>query len=142
MQTNTADDYDKLADAMDSLANSLKDADSIKDDVPVLSELFHKARTSKRDARDGRYVALLDYELETGWSCRSVAFMQSGSHYRDTGADMALSFKPYPFLSVSEFAKHIRASIQRDARSARQSAGAARQREKDRQRREEMRNNA
>lgn len=119
-----AEEYKATADAIEQLADSLAGADSIAEDCPVLSELFHAVRTSSRKSRSGRYVALLDLDLEAGeWSCRSVAFLESGSHYRDTGADLSIGFKPYPFISVDEFAEHVSESIRRDARAERQTAG-------------------
>jgi hypothetical protein len=121
MQTKTADDYHELADGMEALATQLTDTNSISDAAPVLTELFHEARTSNRRARDGRYVALFDYDGGE-WSCRSVAFLETGTHYRDTNADMTLSFKPWPFLSVDEFTEHIRAEILRQAQATRQTA--------------------
>jgi len=88
MQTNTADDYHALADAKESLADRLRNADSIAEDVPALADLFHEVRTSSRKARNGRYVALLDYDAdEETWTCRSVAHLEQGTHYMDTGAD-------------------------------------------------------
>lgn len=111
------------ADRIDELADRLLSADSIAEDVPVLSELFHEARTSRRRARDGRYVALLDFDADADeWTCRSVSFLENGTHYRDTGADASVSFKPSPFLSVSEFGEQVGRSLQRDARAARQTA--------------------
>lgn len=110
----------ELANELDELANDCLAADSIADDVPVLSELFHTVRTGGRDARDGRYVALFDYDGE--WSCRSVSFLQSGTHYRNTGADLELSFKPYPFCSVKMFRESIGNELHRKAMAARQSA--------------------
>lgn len=95
-----------VIDGLESLREQLKGASSIADDVPALSELFHKARTSRRNAREGRYVGLYDYDTDTDtWACRSVAFLESGTHYRDTGADLTLVQKPYAFLSVEQFAE-------------------------------------
>lgn len=123
MQTDTAADYHELADAMEALANQLRDADSIANDCPVLSELFHTVRTSPYKSRRGSHVALLDYDPDEGWSCRSVSFLEQGTHYRDTGADLSVSFQPYPFISVDEFGMHISDTIKRDARATRQTAG-------------------
>jgi hypothetical protein len=116
-----AAEYREQADALESLADDLKGADSIAEDVPVLSELFHEVRTGGRSSRDGRYVALLDRDGDK-WECQSVAFLESGTHYRDTGADAKLSFAPYPFLSVDTFADAIASDLRRSAKSARQNA--------------------
>lgn len=123
----TAEEYRATADAIESLAGSLRDADSIAEDVPVLSELYHKVRTSKRRSRDGRYVALLSHE-DGEWECSSVAFLETGTHYRDPNADVVVSFKPYAFLGVSEFAEHVAGDLERDARSARQNASVVEER--------------
>lgn len=121
--TETGAQMMATADALDDLATELRDAESIAEDVPVLSDLFHKARTSKNRSRDGKYVALLDFDHESGdWSCRTVSWLQQGAHYRDTGADTLVSFSPYPFLEVDEFADHVAASLERDAQAARQNA--------------------
>lgn len=113
----------KTADALERLAARLRDADSIADDVPVLSELYHKVRTSGRSSRDGRFVALLDYEHDTReWSCRSVAFLEGGTHYRDPAGDVVVAFSPFPFLPVGQFAEHVASDLERDARAARQNA--------------------
>ena len=123
---DAAEEYREEADALDALAEKLSDADSIAEDCPALSELFHAVRTSNRRARDGRHVALLEYDGDE-WTCRTVSFLESGTHYRDTGADLSLSYKPYPLLSVEEFAEQVAASIRRDARAARQSASEVEQ---------------
>ena len=121
--TETGEQKLELADALESLASDLRDADSIADDVPVLSELFHEVRTTRRKSRDGRFVALLDYDFDADeWSCRSVAFLESGTHYRDTGADASVSFSPFAFLPVDQFAEHVASDLERDARAARQNA--------------------
>lgn len=130
MQTETADDYETLADAIDELANRLRGADSVAQDCPVLSELFHEVRTSRRHSREGKYVALLDYSEGDGWDCRSVSFLASGTYYRDSGAELSVSFKPMTFLSVDEFAQHTAASLKRDARANRQTAGNIRESKK------------
>jgi len=118
---DAVDEKRELADNLDALADAVVDADSIADDAPVLSELFHAARTSRRDGHEGRYVALLTHH-DDGWTCDSVAFLGSGTHYRDPNADAVLSFKPFPFLSVDEFGEHMAADLRRDARAARQNA--------------------
>lgn len=124
MNTETADDYRTLADALEDLAAQLRDADSIADDVPVLSEMYHTIRTSSRNARDGRYVALLDYDPDGGgWSCRSVTWLETGAHYRDPSGDALVSFKPWPFCEVDRFAEAVANGLKRDAKAARQSAG-------------------
>jgi len=111
------------ADALDNLAGRVRTADSIADDVPELAELFHTVRTSSRKSREGRYVALLDYDHEADeWSCRNVSWLQQGTHYRDTGAEASLSYKPFPFLSLDEFSRQIAASLERDADATRQNA--------------------
>jgi hypothetical protein len=113
----------QTADALEELATELRNADSIADDVPVLSELFHIARTSSRRPREGKYVALLDYDTETDqWSCRSVSFLQNGTHYRDTGADKKARAKPRPFYSVDEFGQNQAATFENQARRLRQNA--------------------
>lgn len=111
------------ADALEQLASRLRDADSIADDVPVLSRLFHKVRTSGRSGHDGRFVALLDYNADAGeWSCRSVTWLESGTHYRDTGAEATVSYSPQPLLSVDEFSQHVASGLERDATRRRQNA--------------------
>jgi len=116
----------QLADAVERLADSLDGATSIAEECPVLSELFHTARTSGYKARDGRHVALLDYDREADeWECRRVTFVRSGAHLRDTGADVKVSHNPFPFLPVSQFARQQRESLRRDARAMRQSAANA-----------------
>jgi hypothetical protein len=132
-----AAEYREQADALESLADDLKGADSIAEDVPVLSELFHEVRTGGRSPHDGQYVALLDRDGDE-WECRSVAFLETGTHYRDTGADAKLSFGSYPFLSVDAFADAIASDLWRAAKSARQSAAHVEQREKEMARREQM----
>lgn len=117
----SADDLRERADALDSLADRLDEAESIAADVPVLSELFHEVRTSGRNPRDGRFVALLDLDGD-GWTCRSVAFLQRGTHYRDTGADATLTHSPYPFVTVDQFADLIGHKLRADADIARQRA--------------------
>lgn len=112
-----------IAEAQENLANRLRNAESIAEDVPELSTLFHKVRTSKRRARDGRFVALMDYDIEKGeWSCRNVSFLQQGTHYRDTGADAILPYKPFPLLSVDEFSKMMAANLERKAQAKRENA--------------------
>ena len=124
MNTDTAEDYRTLADGLEDLADRLYQADSIADDAPPLSELYHEIRTSGRRARDGRYVALLDYDPDGGgWSCRSVAWLETGAHYRDPPGDALVSFNPFPFCEVERFGEHVAARLKRDARAARQSAG-------------------
>lgn len=121
----TAEGKEKLriADALDELAERLRGADSISSDVPELSKLYHEVRTSGRNSRDGRFVALLDHD-EDGWTCRSIAFLETGTHYRDPNADALVSFSPFPFLSVDEFGEHVASDLERDARAARQNAWA------------------
>jgi hypothetical protein len=116
-----AAEYREEADALESLADDLMGAESIAEDVPVLSELFHEARTSRRSGYDGKYVALLDRDGDE-WTCRSVAFLESGTHYRDTGADLKVSCSPSAFMSVDRFAESKARSIRRSAESARQNA--------------------
>ena len=111
-----------LADAMDALAEDLRAADSIADDTPALSELFHAVRTSSRRDRTGRYVALLDHDPEDGWVCTDVSWLQSGTHYRNPSADEVTAHGPYPFLDVDQFGEKIAADLERDARAARQNA--------------------
>lgn len=132
-----AAEYREQADALESLADDLKGADSIAEDVPVLSELFHEVRTGGRSPHDGRYVELLDREGDE-WECRSVAFLESGTHYRDTGADAKLAFTSYPFLSVDLFAEKIADDLRRSAKSARQNAASIERREQEMARREQM----
>jgi hypothetical protein len=111
------------ADAMDELAGRVRQADSIADEVPELAELFHNARTSSRKSRQGRFIALLDYDFDAEeWSCRNVSFLQQGTHYRDTGAEASVSQKPFPFLSVEEFGRQVAASLERNAKATRQNA--------------------
>ena len=111
------------ADAIESLASRVRQADSVAEEVPELAELFHSARTSSRNSRQGRYVALLDYDFEADeWSCRNVSWLQQGTHYRDTGAEAAVSYSPRPFLSVEEFGRQIAASLNQDADATRQNA--------------------
>jgi hypothetical protein len=120
--------YLEIADELDNLREKLKDVDSIVDEAPVFSTFFHAIRTSKRDGRDGRYVALFDYDdKDNTFTCRSVSFLQNGTHYRDTGCDLKLSYSPYPFLSVDEFAQHMRGNLERQARKIRQNAQNYRQ---------------
>jgi len=112
-----------VADGYEDLAKSLRDAESIAKDVPVLSELFHKARTTHKNPRDGRFVALLDYDVDNGeWSCRNVSWLQSGTHYRDTGADAVLSFSPYPFCPVDRFTEEFADTLGMNAKEQRQNA--------------------
>jgi len=129
MEAKTASDYTEtgrrklaVADALEQLAEQAHDAESVADDVSVLSELFHEARTSNRKSRDGRYVALLNWDADNGWSCKSVAFLQRGTHYKNTNADASLSYNPHPFLSVDEFTQQIARTLENDARRARQNA--------------------
>lgn len=126
----------EIADALDSLAADLRGADSIADDAPALSELFHEVRTSRRKTRDGRYVALLDYDRDAGvWSCRSVAFLETGTHYRDTGADAVVSHNPFPLREAERFGEVVANALERDAHAARQSAESiAEQSEREQQR--------
>jgi len=111
-----------LADAMDALAEDLRAADSIADDTPALSGLFHAVRTSSRRAHDGRYVALLDHDPEDGWVCADVSWLESGTHYLDPNADEVIAHRPYPFLGVDQFGEKIAADLEHDARAARQNA--------------------
>jgi hypothetical protein len=116
-------DYEQQADALEKLRLRVDDADSIADDVPVLSSLFHKARTSGRSGRDGRYVAVYDYDADTEeWHCRFVSWLENGMHYRDLDADLVLYQRPAIMMGVDEFRKHKRAEIKRRERSARQNA--------------------
>lgn len=116
----------ETADAVDRLADRLAGADSIADDCPVLSDLYHEARTSGRDPYEGRFVELLDYDREADeWTSRGPNWLQSGTHYRDTGADLTLSNKPHPFLDVSTFAQAKRARLNRVAQTMRQNADEA-----------------
>jgi hypothetical protein len=127
------------ADSLENLAERLRDAESIAEDVPVLSELFHEVRTSNRRARDGRHVALFDYDSESdSWECRSVKFLESGTHYRDTGADLSLSHKPFAFLSVKHFSQYMANSIDRSVRDIRQNASQLEQHIETQKRREEI----
>lgn len=112
-----------LADAMDSLAADARGADSIASDAPALSELFHKVRTSSRRSRDGRYVALLNYDAEAdAWDCSSVAFLETGTHYRNPNADTSISFGPHPFIGVDQFGEVVASDLERNADAARQNA--------------------
>ena len=95
-------------EAIGELKDRLQNADSIAEDVPVLSELFHEARTAgRRQTRGhgGRFVALLDYDGE--WTCRHVNYLQGGTHYRGTGADLKLSCRPYPFMEIDMFKEWV-----------------------------------
>jgi len=105
-------------EAISELKERLQSSDSIAADVSVLSELFHKARTaSRRQSRGhgGRFVALLDYDGE--WTCRHVEYLEGGTHFRDTGADLKLSCPPLPFMDTDTFkentAYQLRVSNQR-----------------------------
>jgi len=112
-----------VADAYEELADSLSNAESIADDVPVLSELFHEARTTHKKPRDGRFVALLDYDVDGDeWTCRNVSWLQQGTHYRDTGADAVLGFSPYPFCSTDRFAEEFVNRLRMMARDQRHKA--------------------
>lgn len=94
--------------AIQELRNRLQNADSIAEDAPVLSELFHEARTaSTRQVREygGSFVALLDYDGE--WTCRSVRYLEGGKHYRDTGADLKLSCQAYPLMDTDMFKDRV-----------------------------------
>ena len=121
--TETGREMLDLADALDALADDLRAADSIADDAPPLSDLYHEVRTGGRRARDGRYVALLDHDPADGWTCGSVAFLESGTHYRDPDADAVISHKPFPFREVDAFGQTVAADLERQAREARQRAG-------------------
>jgi len=132
-----ADEYRSKADALESLADELKGADSIAEDAPVLSELFHEVRTGGRSSHDGKYVALLDRDGD-GWECRSVAFLESGTHYRDTGADLKVSCSPTAFMPVDHFAEAKARSIRRSAEAARQNAASLERREREMEARREM----
>lgn len=122
-ETDAATAKRQQANALRSLAADLRDADSIAEDVPALAELFHEVRTSSRRARDGRYVGLFDLDRETGeWSCRSVAFLESGTHYRDTGADAIVAHNPWPFCTVDTFGERVAPDLERKATAAEQNA--------------------
>lgn len=130
----TIQEYRDEAEALRKLAEDLSSADSIAEDVPVLSELFHEARTSRRKARDGRYVALLDRNgME--WTCRSVSFLERGTHYMDTGADLSISHKPQPFLSADDFAEDKRWGLEMKIEAAEQNAADLERTKKEAQRR-------
>ena len=121
--TETGQEKLAVADAMDALAADVRAAGSIAADAPALCELFHEVRTSSRSERDGRYVALLDYDGDAdAWACSSVAFLESGVHYRDPDADAVVSFKPFPFIGVDQFGEHVAADLERKAVGARQNA--------------------
>jgi len=95
--------------AIDDLKHRLQESDSIADDCPVLSELFHEARTASIGhcrGHGGSFVALLDYD-DDEWSCRSVRYLEGGTHYRDTGADLKLSCSPYPFMDTDMFKDRV-----------------------------------
>lgn len=130
-----ADEQRVLANAIEDLASRLSGAESIKDSCPVLSELFHEARTTKRSSRDGRFVALLDYDGE--WTCRRVTFVQQGTHLRNHGADLVVTQSPYPFMGVAEFAQSKRNAIKEKAQVTRQKAHRIEQKAKEEAYREE-----
>lgn len=111
------------ANNLSDLRDKLRDAESIAEDVPALADLFNKVRTSGRNGRNGRYVALLDYDEQDGWDCRNVAFLQRGTHYREHGAYLAVSYKPYPFISVEKFREDMAEKISQRVQAARQNAG-------------------
>ena len=121
--TEAGEEKIALADAMDALAADVRAAESIAADAPAVCELFHEVRTSSRRSRDGRYVALLDYDAEAdAWDCSSVSFLESGTHYRDPNADAVVSFKPFPFIGVDQFGDHVASDLERKAVGARQNA--------------------
>jgi hypothetical protein len=129
----------QLADALDDLAARLDGAESIAEECPVLSELFHEARTSGRNPRDGRFVALFDYDEDDGWTCRSVSFLQSGTHYRDHGADLSLSNKPFAWMPVKTFREAQASEIRRQAQARRQTASGIEAQAEEEARRKQMR---
>jgi hypothetical protein len=117
--------YRAEADAMEQLANDVISADSIAEEVPVLSELFHSVRTSPRSSRDGRYVALLDWDESEGWTCRSVQFLDGGAHLRpENGATVTVAVSPRPFLSVDVFADVVSSRLRQQEEGARQNAAS------------------
>lgn len=115
----------RVADALDELAGRLGSADSIAEDVPLLSELYHEARTTggRRLREGGKWTLLVDFDDETGdLGARSLHFLEQGAHLRDTGADAKVSASPQPFQSVDEFIGVTKHQIERTARSMRQNA--------------------
>lgn len=118
-----AQEHREKADRIEELKEELRDADSIAEDVPALSELFHRVRTSKRDSRDGKYKAVLNYKND-GWTCEKVAFQPSGGRLKHPDADLVLAMKPFPFMEVKEFSQHMASSCNWAARNERQTAGS------------------
>jgi len=110
------------AEQIEELADRLRDADSIADEVPVFAELFIKARTSQRNPRDGRFVAQLSHDDVDGWESRSVAFLGNGTRYGQTPADVIVSHKPTPFLTVEAFSRRVADQLDEKAQAARKTA--------------------
>jgi len=111
------------ADQLTELADRLRQAESIAADVPVLSTLFHEARTSRRKSREGRFFALYDYDAEDGWTERQVTFLQQGTHLREHGADLALSQSPQRFMDTKTFKQRQKEAIDRKVQALRQDIG-------------------
>lgn len=111
------------AAALEELAERLSSAESIADDVPLLSGLFHQARTSggRRVREGGSWVLLVDYDGYE-FSPRSLHWLEQGTHLRDTGADAKIKASPHPFQSVDEFKGVTKQQIERKARAIRQNA--------------------
>lgn len=120
-----AEAVEEEAQAIEALRNRVRAAGSIAQDVPVLSELFHEARTSSHKRGDGSYVALLDRE-ESGWTCRTVRYLESGASFRDTGADLKVRVSPMRFMATPEFSRRVCETLDRQARAARQNMGQLR----------------
>ena len=105
------------ADDIARLKEKLRNADSIADDCPELSEYFHKART-KSKPYTGRYVAGLVLD-DDEWKCRSIDYIESGTHIHGNKNDVTLHCQPYPFMETETFIGLIGGQLARAEERAR-----------------------
>lgn len=123
-----------VRDGLESLKTQISDAETVGD-VPALTELYNTVRTSGRSGQEGRYVALYDYDADSEqWDCRSVEWLESGTHYRDTGADLTVPFGPMLLVDSDTFLSRVWETVANELRNTKQNIAA----KKEAQRREQQ----
>lgn len=126
--SDAAAEYRQTADAIAELRDDLKAADSIADDVPVLADLYHAARTSSADSREGRYVAVIEFSDDGDREMvYGPKFVESGANLKDpTG--VVVSAQPWPLMPVERFVEQVDHNLRQAEDGARKNAVRAKER--------------
>lgn len=122
-----AETCDERADALETEAERVRDADSLAD--TPWSALFHVSRTTKTDLNGGYSSVEVQYRATVnGVETHSEPVKtRQGEHLRGTDAwDGTIKLRVEPFKTTSHAAERIAGQLEREARHLRQRAERAR----------------